>query len=887
VVYNEQGFVVQTSEPYNVMEDEEPVWNTMVYDRANRLVTHTDAAGHTTRYLYNERTTSVADALGGYSSRTVDASGNLSYCIDQAGDSVVYSYDVDGHCTMVRGGGKTILMEYDLMGNRTLLDDPDMGQEQTQYNAYGELIRQTDDKGTTTWNYDNLGRVVQETRPDMTTTSVYDTRFIGALTSQTVSNGTGMSYQYDEYGRVTSKESVIGNRTFLTKTYYTPYNQVACIKYPSGLRIGYTYSLWGNLLQVTDYDSDDLLWELDSLNARGQVTSQIYGNTKEIHTSYDPTNGRIVGIRTNGIQDWTYAYDALGNLTERKDCSRNLTETFGYDLRNRLVRTSRNSLSTQLMTYDAAGNLLSKTGVGHDFAYEEGSNRLVSFYADSPLPRMWDDIQYNSFHKVTSIVQGSHSLALTYGPSKSRMKAVLSDHQTVAETKYYIDNLYEEIQKGAEVTQLSYIFAGDVCIAIHEHSSTNGTRLLYLHHDHLGSVQAYSDEQGHLVQELSYDAWGCRRSPDTWEPFERFTEADAANPWGFTGHEHLDLFEMVNMEGRIYDPLLGRFLSPDPYVQAPDYTQSLNRYVYCLNNPLSLTDPTGYNWLDDNWRPITAAIVGITVSAITMGAGSGLGAVIVAGAAGGAASALTNSLLNGANFTQSVRNTFSGAVWGGVSAFLNYGAGDGAFLEKLFKHTISEGWLEGVQGGNMFHGFMMGAVSGTGGHLISSNAGSLSETGMIAANAVLSGTIDELGGGNFANGAITGAYSMMFNDLMHVDKKNEEKESVGNSSEEMALGAAALILSDDFTVVGVQDDVLLLGVVAAYFVSKGLEWIESVRFSNQPMKMSSEHTSNKSRRNYDKHTAHRSGSTYNHNQNQKRGYKNQKHEHPVNPNKRK
>lgn len=81
--------------------------------------------------------------------------------------------------------------------------------------------------------------------------------------------------------------------------------------------------------------------------------------------------------------------------------------------------------------------------------------------------------------------------------------------------------------------------------------------------------------------------------------------------------------------------------------------------------------------------------------------------------------------------------------------------------------------MEAVQGGNIMHGFMMGAVSSTSGHFINKYAGGLGEVGKIASNAVLSGTIDELGGGKFANGAITGAYSMMFNDLMHPQNMTE------------------------------------------------------------------------------------------------------------------
>ena len=104
---------------------------------------------------------------------------------------------------------------------------------------------------------------------------------------------------------------------------------------------------------------------------------------------------------------------------------------------------------------------------------------------------------------------------------------------------------------------------------------------------------------------------------------------------------------------------------------------------------------------------------------------------------------------------------------GGGSGFLNFASGGGTVWEQLFKHTFSQGWLEGVQGGNMFHGFMMGAVSGAGGYTINKYCSTWKEIGQIAANSILSGTISEIGGGKFANGAITGAFSFMFNDLMH------------------------------------------------------------------------------------------------------------------------
>ena len=80
---------------------------------------------------------------------------------------------------------------------------------------------------------------------------------------------------------------------------------------------------------------------------------------------------------------------------------------------------------------------------------------------------------------------------------------------------------------------------------------------------------------------------------------------------GFTSHEHDDALGLINMKGRMYDAKLGRFLSTDPYIQALGNTQSLNRYSYVLNNPLSLTDPTGYYSWDDFKEDVAGGYNGV------------------------------------------------------------------------------------------------------------------------------------------------------------------------------------------------------------------------------------------------------------------------------------
>ena len=885
--YNKKGQTIATSSPY--FSGGTSYKSASVYDASGRLVEFTAPDLSVTRYAYDGLTTTVTDPLGHTITRTSDRNGNLVESLDDIGNAVTYQYDVNGHCTEVNGPRTTIRMDYDIMGNRTLLDDPDLGIVRSAYNAFGELVSQTDSKGTTNYIYDNGGRLINEQRSDVTVTTTYDTEFIGAPTAIAASNGTAKSFAYDQYGRPTAVTETVGGRSFTFSTSYNTINKPDVITYPSGLKVRNGYTTNGIQNSVSSYTGDTVYWQLASMDPWGQARRENLGNGRHTIAVYNPRNGRVFSITTNGIQTWTYTFDAVGNLTRRTKLGGNLSETFGYDALNRLTTVSKNNTVTQRITYDNAGNITSKTGVGHDFIYQEGSNRLESFYADSPMPKIWDNIQYTSFHKVRYVSQDGKYLTLTYGPEKSRVKSVITANG-VTETKYYVGGLYEESIKNGVTQHTCYISAGGKTVAIHEESSEEGTRLLYLHRDHLGTIQAYSDESGNLVQELSYDAWGRRRNPTTWEYYDNVADANAENPWGFGGHEHLDIFEMVNMDGRMYDPVLGRFLSPDPFVQAPDFTQSLNRYTYCLNNPLSLTDPTGYSWFSDNWKSIVASVVGITVSALTMGITSGVTAAIIAGAAGGAAGALTGALLNGANIGQIAKQTFLGAFWGAASGFLNFASADENLLLSLFKHTFSEGWLEGIQGGSMFHGFMMGAVSSTGGHFIDKYAQSLGRVGEITANAVLSGTVSELGGGKFANGAITGAYSIMFNDMMHREdgtRTNKKELKDNDIADEFAIGATALILSDDVSLIGVADDLLLVGVGVAYVIINAGDLLSLGSSLRDAVIQKAEHTRNVSNRNYDKHTGHRSGSTYNHTQNQKHGKKNRKYEHPVNVNKRK
>jgi len=165
-----------------------------------------------------------------------------------------------------------------------------------------------------------------------------------------------------------------------------------------------------------------------------------------------------------------------------------------------------------------------------------------------------------------------------------------------------------------------------------------GGVLYYLHTDNLGSIQAITNESKTLISKYYYTPWGGRVLLSGVNITDR----------GYTFHEHLTEFGLINMNGRVYDPVLARFLSPDPYIQTPDYTQNFNRYSYCLNNPFKYTDPSGelfflmpyfgYNTNGDFTFSLTAGIgiykaldASITIGGSTSGNFSVSAGVSVAG----------------------------------------------------------------------------------------------------------------------------------------------------------------------------------------------------------------------------------------------------------------
>ncbi len=163
--------------------------------------------------------------------------------------------------------------------------------------------------------------------------------------------------------------------------------------------------------------------------------------------------------------------------------------------------------------------------------------------------------------------------------------------------------LYEQVtttRSGASSPEYRHhISAGTEVVAIQTYWDTAGDRVEYLHKDHVGSVTAISNEA--TITNIAYDAWGKRYDPADLPLLGNLVPGSFLSldltltslTRGFTSHEQLEHLGLVHMNARVYDPEIGRFLSPDPVVQDIYSTQTINRYSYVRNRPLSAVDPSG------------------------------------------------------------------------------------------------------------------------------------------------------------------------------------------------------------------------------------------------------------------------------------------------------
>ncbi len=758
--FDARGQVAAKSAPH--FSTESPVFTQFSYDAIGRQVqvTNPDGTVGTTSYLRDKIT--QTDPNGNVKRKFLDAYDRQKRVEEVNGaETYVTTYEynaIDALTKVTNQLGHVTTMTYDLMGRKTAMSDPNMGNWSYVYDKAGNLISQTDAKGQIlNFEYDLQSRMTKKIYPDLSQINwTYDDLAVpfskGRLTK--VADLSAVTcFSYDQLGRVTQTQrtidgTVCDGASYTMSQTYNALGKITSETFPDGDSVSYSYDAgWLNRIFEPSGDYVSAI----SYNARGQKKTIQYGNGVTSNFTYNDTGAtpdfRPINRATSGLggnfQNLTYDYDNLGNILTITDSLFTATRTFTYDGLNRLTTASGNfgpdqGYTMRSYTFDAIGNILSKDGV--QYFYQDPSH--PSFVTRTYDPVTFIEKLYTADANGNTATGAGRSFVWT---PDNRVDSVTMDGTTTMDYDYTGIRVkksgplgltvypFSGYEIGPDGTRTKYFKVGNEMLAAKQTPVADPEKKLFYHNDHLGGVNVITDLSGNKVQLTEYDPWGkVSRSEGNVEPERRFTGQILDPESG-----------LYYYGGRYYDAELGRFISPDIFVQQPKDPQSLNRYSYVRNNPIMLVDPSGHFFIfDDIIEAIIAivdfiaaklsiegvvkgVVIGLTLSAIQTkifggswgqnlligglgggiigsfagpmfsalkgGALGGLGAAAAVGAVGGTIVGGLKSVISGGNFW---KNVGLGAVTGAVSAAVFYGG------YMLIEGSLISEPVEGAGGDN-------------------------------------------------------------------------------------------------------------------------------------------------------------------------------------------
>lgn len=724
----------------------------MVYDDSGRLLSETYSSGKAVNYTYGKRKVTI-NTNGHSFEKEYDSWGNVKKSTDTAA-TMEYEYYSNGKTKKATCCGVSTDMEYDAAGNRIFLKDADAGKRTSEYDALGRITIQEDEQGNVICkSYDRLGRVTSESGVENSVNYSYNVR--GQMTSAYCGNNS-TSIAYDKFGRKTKElRNPEFGETQISEYKYNDVGQVYEETLPGNIKVGYGYDSYGNLVSRSIGGVE--VWKLLSHNGKTLRYALLGGKlenvTKRDKNGYMSINNLYFGGKNI---DWiSYSFNPItGNLSKKSRKGDAFIKYFSYDAMDRLTgcvsiaqigitdttltpkpyfgnSLQPNSIGVVLpgdkypttigdkYVYADNGNILSTTAIGN-YTYDDDCPHAVKTVENKSgsIHSASQQVVYNNLNLVDGIMEGDRDdmtdIEYYFGTDNSRWHAKYFRGHNIYRTIDY-GNGYEKVTENDTIREFWYL--GDDILLYRENGGT--VKAFYMLTDNVGSIVGIYDSDGQELFRADYDPWGVMTVRRNDIGFIR----------GYTGHEMLQEFNLINMNGRVYDPQICRFLSPDNYVQEPVNSQSFNRYSYCLNNPLKYNDPSGeYALLDD----AIVAILGGTVNLVTnviegnihgnawvcvgkgaaafaSGAIAGIGGIYpeVGGWAwGGAVVGATNAWLSGESGWGIAKGAAIGTLSSGISSYvgqyLDTALGAINFATKEITSPVLNGLVNGAVLGSAY-----------------------------------------------------------------------------------------------------------------------------------------------------------------------------------------
>ncbi|MGE8555280.1 MAG: RHS repeat-associated core domain-containing protein [Chryseobacterium jejuense] len=817
IQYDALGRKIKESEPY-FEGSSASQWNLTVYDDNvfPAKINATSFTGKEMETSLSGLTNTITEVNGNkrVTSNTKDALGNILHSTDKGG-TIVFSYNAAGEQIKAQYAENIVTTKYDAWGRKSEFNDPSNGVYKYEFDGFGQPKKIISPKGTKEYTYNNLGQLISQ-KEVSTIDGGQSTNKIIAFTYddkgrviKKAGTSNGKSYSsnivYDTQGRITSSSESSNEKYYIQKgiTYDDKAKIISYEKqlFSSGIltkvQIENVYNAWnGDLYQIKDKNSGKILWELKDVDSKGQALKIQLGAT-DITQTYKP-DGTLNLVNHNSpikqkFLKILYNFNPIKNELETRTTEGDfkIAESFDYDDNNRLINWTNPLTGTKaqhaiLNVYDDKGRIVENDQVGKikfenpAKIYQPTGMILNATGTQNYTNDLIQNITYNENNDPVFIDGMKGDVAFQYGLTAMRQRVTyggnFSNDGEGKFTKFYSENGSFEIVKDnitGKEKHILYIGGSPYessVIYLKNYDEISGS-YKFLHKDYLGSILAISDEAGNKLEQRHYDAWGnithlqIGNGPILTDK-NSIENTTLLIDRGYTSHEHFPEVGIIHMNGRLYDPLLRRFLNADEHIQDPYNTQNYNKYGYVLNNPLMFNDPSGefFQFLGIGialWKAIIiGAYIGFTsyiVTAAVTNQGVSLAGGLKAIFWGAASSAATFGIGSIFSTTAGVATQFAKSL------------GDMAVVAKAVVHGVAQGTLSLMQGDGFNNSFFSGALGSLGASGFGAIAGEFANStiGTIAFGALAGGIGSELSGGNFWKGAVIGGIIAGFNDVAH------------------------------------------------------------------------------------------------------------------------